>query len=341
MKVMNNDFKKNRILLLAPDDYKLYVSVQKNLVAIGFEVVTILNSSVKFKYKNIFQRLYKSIRKVLDGNNSYKKNLILEYTVNNLIQLISEQTHFDYCLVFRSDFFHNNVLKYAKEKSDFMVSYHYDGLKRNPIVFERISIFDKFYVFDEEDVLSGEGLKTYLSHNFYFDYYEESADPIFNVYFLGYYNKSREYLLLEFFEIAQKIFDKVKFEIVFPPEHRMRISEYKSKGLDCLLKVLPFEEYLKNIEQSEIIVDFLIGEHRGLSFRIFEGIKFKKKVITTNQNVIKYDFYNTNNFYILNSESLDEKALSQFVNNQYVPLEEGIREKYSFSTWINEILIKN
>jgi hypothetical protein len=330
---------KKRILLLVPDDYRLYVLIERNLKSCGFDVTTILHNSVKFRYKNIAQRLSNLFRKLIDGNTNYKKKLKEIHTAECLVKEIDEYEQFDYCLVIRADFFHKDVLYKAKEKSDSIVSYHYDGLRRNPSIYNRISIFDRFYVFDEEDLIADGKIKTYLSHNFYFDYEKERETTlIYDLYFLGFYNETREQLLLTFFSLAKRCVSNAKFQIVFLPKDIAQIPKYEKQGVECLTGRVPFEEYLKRVEQADVIVDFVISDHKGLSFRIFEGLKYRKKVITTNTNIVKYDFYTPDNFYVLKGDTLNETELLKFVNSPYKPTDESMRLKYSFSYWIKTIL---
>ncbi|HLS38726.1 MAG TPA: hypothetical protein VK023_10690 [Sphingobacterium bovisgrunnientis] len=330
---------KKKILLLVPDDYSLYILIEKNLKELGFEVTTILHNSVRFKYKNISQRLSNLFRKLIDGNTNYKKKLKDAHAAACLVKEIDRFNRFDYCLVIRADFFHKDVLHKAKEKSDFIVSYHYDGLRRNPAIYGRIPLFDRFYVFDEEDLISDGKIKTYLSHNFYFDYEEvEKREPIYDLYFLGFYNDTREDLLLKFCDLARRCLGNVKFQVVFLPKNMDRLAEYERRGIECLTELVPFEEYLQRVEQAKVIVDFVISDHKGLSFRIFEGVKYQKKVITTNANVVKYDFYTPDNFYVLDYDSLNEAELLKFVNTSFKPIDESVRLKYSFSCWIKDVL---
>lgn len=333
-----NIFMKKRILLLVPNDYKLYLLIERNLLEMGFEVTVVLHDSIKFKYKNIFQRVINAIKKLIDGNNQYKQRLAREYTAEQLLKRIDTFDLFDYCLVLRADFFHKNVLLAAKNKSRYIVSYHYDGLRRNPDIFRMIPLFDKFYVFDEDDIIINDELRTYLSHNFYFDFVQKTDSINYDAYFLGFYNKSRELSLLNLFDILTKIYQTVKFQIVFPSNQLEHANLYRERGIECLNEIIPFEDYLGHIEQTKVIVDFLIGEHNGLSFRIFEGLKYEKKVITTNVNIIKYDFYHPNNFYILDSSSMNDIDILAFLETPYVTIDPSIKKEYSFSSWISQIL---
>lgn len=275
-------------------------------------------------------------RKIKDRNTDYKKNLIKVQIAHKLIDQISSHDNFDYCLVLRSDFFHDSVLVSAKNKSSKIVSYHYDGIRNNSTVLENITYFDRFYVFDRQDLKLHSDL--YLSNNFYFDFDIESKMPSkYDVYFLGFYNKGRERALLSFIHECRKILKNIQFTIVFPPEKRNHKPIYESNNIECLNNVIPFEEYITNIKSSRYIVDFLIAEHEGLSFRIFEGIKYRKKVITTNQSVKTYDFYHPSNFLIIDEDSITSDNLQKFFDLPYEEVDSKIYLKYSFTNWFYEL----
>ncbi len=331
-----------RILLLAPDDYQLFVLVERNLLHLGYEVVTIINKPVGFQYKSFFQRIYSRWRKIVDRDNSYKRSLIDIYNLEHNLTVINQEKAFDYGLVFRADFFSQEVLKLAKVKSDHFVSYHYDGIERNPEVKALIPYFDRFFVFDKVDLVSNDRFKTHLAYNFFFDYDLELKDwmeePIYDMFFLGYYNEGREGALLSFYKFVKEILAKIHFEIAFTPLNKHFQPNYREIGIHCRDGSIPFEEYLGYIKKSKIIVDFLIGEHNGLSFRIFEGLKYGKKVITTNSNVRNYDFYHPDNFFILKEGDYDKIEIMDFIERPYYKIDENIRMKYSFTNWLNYIL---
>lgn len=330
--------KKKKILLLTTENYQLHIPIEKNLIANGFDVVTVLRSDVQFRYKNKWEHLKVKLKGTFGNDKGYINKYKLKVLVHSFIHKLEVLEHFDYCLVLRSDFFPIEVLQYVKSKCTFMVSYHYDGLKRDPAVLDRIALFDKFYVFDQADVISNEHYTTYLSNNFYFDYDNPVVETNFDVYFLGYYAKSRERFLFDFFKIAKEILGRPHFDIVFLPNQLTEMAEYEKRGINCLTNIIPFEDYLKKIEQTNIIADFLISEHNGLSFRIFEGLKYGKKVITTNASVKNYDFYNSNNFFVLTIDNLDIESITQFLQSPYVPIDKRISLKYSFTSWITTIL---
>ena len=78
--------------------------------------------------------------------------------------------------------------------------------------------------------------------------------------------------------------------------------------------------------------------HSGLSFRIFESLKYSKKLVTTNLIIKDYDFYNENDFFVWQKDKSSNKEFLEFLDSKYTTLDAGIIEKYSFSNWINRLL---
>ena len=87
------------------------------------------------------------------------------------------------------------------------------------------------------------------------------------------------------------------------------------------------------------MLDLKLKVHNGLSLRFFEALKYEKKIITDNQDVINYNFYDAENIFILGKDSMDR--LDYFLNSSYQPIDENIRKQYSFSNWLNIILNEN
>ena len=74
--------------------------------------------------------------------------------------------------------------------------------------------------------------------------------------------------------------------------------------------------------------------HNGLSFRSFEALGFDKKLITTNELIKEYDFYNQSQFLILG----DDADLETFINREISFVDDRTKSKYSFTNWIENVL---
>ncbi|MDE2427340.1 MAG: hypothetical protein KGM99_01335 [Burkholderiales bacterium] len=87
--------------------------------------------------------------------------------------------------------------------------------------------------------------------------------------------------------------------------------------------------------ESSVVLDIEHPLQNGLTMRTFETLGSAKKLITTNTSIINYDFYNSNNIFVIDRQNpkIDEK----FLSSPYVDLPESIYQKYSIEGWVNNI----
>ena len=69
--------------------------------------------------------------------------------------------------------------------------------------------------------------------------------------------------------------------------------------------------------------------------RTIEMLGMSKKVITTNALITQYDFYNPNNFFIIDREN--PVLNTDFLDAPYEPLPPEIQAKYSLDAFLKEI----
>ena len=73
----------------------------------------------------------------------------------------------------------------------------------------------------------------------------------------------------------------------------------------------------------------------GLTIRVLEALGAKKKLITTNKDVVNYDFYKPENIYVYKGKiDLD----NVFFKSEYKDVERAVYEKYSLRSWLKEIV---
>src|SRR5690606_24467824 len=88
-------------------------------------------------------------------------------------------------------------------------------------------------------------------------------------------------------------------------------------------------------KDSFILIDIVRENQRGLSFRFFEAMAFQKKIITTNKNILNYDFYNPQNILVINEN--DVRIPEEFLKTPYIPLSKDLFEKYTLQSWVKNI----
>lgn len=324
-------FEGKKIILGAPTDYSFSDMIEKELRHQGFQVVNISYSRQgKFKYRNIFERLKSFVHKNFLGHKNYKDYLKFKRAEAWMEGKLAEIAHADYAFLIRPDQYSEEIIQIIKRKAAIVVAYQWDGLDRFPAVKQLVKYFDRFFVFDPDD-LNGPHLLPIT--NFYTSssaLHTESALTS-DACFIGTYMSGRsqqvEQLIAELTEAGLK----VRYHICHGKK-----AQPDFKTLKTTTEKLTYQENLKLIYNTNILIDINNQVHNGLSFRVFEAIGFQKKMITTSQEIKNYDFYHPNNFFIWGGHS--KEMLDEFLAAPFVPLSTGIREKYSFDNWVRYLL---
>lgn len=320
-------------IILCVHEYADFASIIKDgLEKLGLTVIQLDTKQQKFQYKNFNQRLTNFLRKTFLCDKTYKEKLKKQAVEQRLLDEIQQYDAIDYSLLIRADILPKSVLTLIRKKCTMMTGYQWDGLNRFPSIYEYIPLFDRFFVFDPKDLTTPNTLPT---TNFYFNHATPFSTEVYRrATFIGSYFKSRDKTLLEIHNTLQKL--GVSTDISIYTESEDEIKKVKKLGFQHNNHVLSYEDNLKKMISSEILIDVHINEHEGLSFRIFESIGYDKKIITTNSSVKKYDFYNEQNIFVWDNNNTDK--LEQFLNGAYEPVSAKLKEKYSFNNWICYVL---
>ncbi|NGM63273.1 hypothetical protein G5B30_15295 [Sphingobacterium sp. SGG-5] len=327
---------KTKFLLVSPQSFNLYQLIVKNLEHLGYDVVHIEDHGYAFKYTSLGQRIYNFIRKTFFKDRIYKEKLKQAYTYKKQQEILATYNHYDVALVLRADFFQRKLIDMARQKTDLMLCFHFDGISRDPQILKYIPFFDRFYVFDEGDVVKYPSYNLLYSPNFYFDYPDltdkQTQDSPYNVYYVSTFHESRAEDLITLHQYMSRYYQRVKFVVVTNRGKEHLIPDYIHENMEIRFEHVPFDEQLHHIAHADVIIDLVIADHKGYSFRIIEGLKFGKKIITTNPKVLEAEFYHPNNFFILTKDNYGDMAA--FLEAPYVPIANAIITKYSFSEWL-------
>jgi hypothetical protein len=69
---------------------------------------------------------------------------------------------------------------------------------------------------------------------------------------------------------------------------------------------------------------------------VFEALGFKKKLITNNQDIINYDFYNPNNIFIISESNYEVPSI--FFETDYIEVSPEIINRYGLNNWLSIVL---
>lgn len=326
------------ILLGMPEVSELYKLIEDNLKFKGFHVINIVEDSLSFRYPSFRSHLYVKYRKLIHKDTYAKKQLQWQILQKNIARKIEQAGGLDYALFISGDIYSKAFLEFIRSQSrNGIVNYQFDGLHRFPAIYPLIDTFDRFYVFDPNDLAEKE-YHFLPATNFYFDHKlsEPQPQPENDFYFIGVHIPSRQAFINHFAQMAKQHNWKIDFNIAWKKSPKKGRQLYPQHNINLIKQPLSFAANQQRALQSKILVDFVVNEHKGLSFRVFEALGFNKKLITTNTDIAHYDFYHPDNILILNNHNWHE--IHHFLNAPMHPIPEEIRTKYSFSNWINYIL---
>ncbi len=315
---------KKKLLFIAPDYYGFNEAVHDGLKSYsGCEVIEI-NSTETYRYKNVIERIYNLFLKTFTN-----KNLKLIKKGQHIRQIIQKHDYYDLLLVNRPDVLSEQDLDLAISKSKKSKVIFWDSIDKIPQQFHFIGKFSEILSFDPEDC-QRYNLKPIT--NFYFKEVE-SKNIRYDVALLMSYD-ARINDAIKIFEHFKRVGIRAKAKIFTYRSHP--IKEKLPDNMEVIHKIIPFKDAWKYYLDSAAILDISHQNQSGLSFRPFEAIGLKKKLITT-ADIRSLDFFNTSNFFYIN-DVLNISLTKSFFDSNYIEYNEDIKKKYYIKNWVNSVI---
>lgn len=244
-----------------------------------------------------------------------------------------------------------HMLKQAFSKAKFIL-YCADSVKGKKRFEKLFSEFDKVVSFDRLDCLYYK--KELNINNVYFrplyflDCYRsknEKVDKKYDLCFIGTVHSDRYRILKEIESFAKEnnlnfynySYLQSKFMFYF---YKIFNSDFKgAKFNDFQYKKINSQTIADIILYSKVIIDVQYPKNSGLTMRTIEMLGMKKKIMTTNKDIVNYDFYDSKNIHILDRNAI--KLDVSFLKDEYVEVPENVYEKYTLESWLRDIFNMN
>jgi hypothetical protein len=205
---------------------------------------------------------------------------------------------------------------------------HVEEYETNSNYFDRIISFDK---------IDAQKYALVFLPLFYMS--ETRADEkIYDIHFVGNAHSNRKKPISTI--LRENSFENVFVYFLTGKYTKIKYTILKQKDpiTSCLhVQPLNYTEMVTTMAQSKCVIDIPATNQTGLTMRTIETIGAHTKLITSNENVKQYDFYNPENIYVLDLNTL-EMPDKQFYDRPYVELEEKIKSKYSLESWVNTLI---
>ena len=324
-----------RVLLIMPNFFEYPAIISDELKRMGYEVDF-------FDDRPSTSPWVKAIIRI-------NKNVIRHYIKNYFESIMDTVRKKKYDVVFlisgQSLSFSNEMIKELKESQPQAKWYLYqwDSLRNFPYIEQMQGYFDKCYSFDRQDVKQNPKLR--FLPLFYCRQYEEIGRDLpenykYDFCFVGTAHPKKYEFINRMSSQLKSIYPKQFIYFFFPS----RIVYVYRKLKNPELKHAKFNEFhyvpLKGAEMNEIykeskcVLDSPQAGQLGLTIRVLEALGAKKKLITTNEDIVNYDFYRPENIYVY-KDKFDLKA--PFFTEEYQEIDKEVYKKYSLRSWLKEI----
>jgi hypothetical protein len=327
------DLKGKKILLFAPKWLGYEKEIYTKLENLGASVMYFDERPGNTFLTKALIRLNKRI--IANRTYNYYKNIL---KLTNLVQ-------YDYILIVNIEAMTSSVLMELRKQQPMakFILYMWDSILNKKNTVELLKYFDRTFSFEKKDCLKINLLQ--FLPLFYSDNYKQNGTQLtkktkYDFCFIGTIHSDR-YTILK--KLQQKqLKDAAWFLYMFFPSPLLFL---RKKIIDSKFRSAKIKEFhftpinqirtRDYIFESKIIVDIQHPNQEGLTMRTIEAIGAQKKLITTNPNIVNYDFYDSNNIFILDREN--PEISDEFISSQYVSLPIHIYNKYSIDSWILSI----
>jgi hypothetical protein len=230
-----------------------------------------------------------------------------------------------------------SLKKYAPQAK--LILYMWDSIKNKKNATSILSYFDSVSTFDPVDA-EEYGMK--LRPLFYTNKYvsEIQTGLEYDFLFIGTAHSDRYLLVKKIIEnLPSNLIVKTHFFLSSRKLFwlkKMLHREFRKVKLDEI-SFLPLDQQsvAKLVGKSKIIIDINHPQQIGLTMRTFETLGANRKLVTTNEDVVNYDFFRKENIYIINRDN--PVIPDEFIKQNLIPLENQILFKYSIEGWISEL----
>ncbi|WP_163399120.1 hypothetical protein [Flavobacterium fluviatile] len=313
-----------KICLISFDYWGFDYYIIEELKKKGIEASHINLNDFKYTYSNVFIRIANGFSKVF-LNKNIKRVKKQNFVLNHLEKL----GHQDIILTIRPDLLDRKTHKIIKTKTNRYIAYLYDSIKRFPVKHLSKGIFDDIFSFDREEC-NYYNFKRITNYIYLPKKEIDETKTYKNSVFIV---MSKDERLKTLNSISQK-FDELNIDYKFIVKSNKNVEWLNSK-IEITREDIGFEDIKKLIEDSKIMMDISRSANTGLSFRFFESLAYQKKIITTNQSVKKYAFYDPNNILVINPKN--PEIPKSFFETEYKPLSDEIYNKYTINNWVKTV----
>ncbi|PNQ73663.1 hypothetical protein C1T31_04815 [Hanstruepera neustonica] len=313
-----------KVTIISLDKWGYNDFIAQELSRRGIEVKHIDFYKLKYSYPTFFHKAINFFIKHL-----FNYNLKREHLNKVLEKAISKDERQDAILIIKGDNLSVKTIKSIKKNTQTLITFLNDSMARYPRMKRVYPYFDEIYSFDPDDVVKHHF--KLITNYIYFDYQKtQKSIPKYGVFNISSLDKRTKTMpqFARYFRDHQIDYKLIAFSDKY-------YEELENLNIEQTKETFSLEMVFELVKDSKYLLDLQRPKQKGLSFRIFEGIALEKKIITTNKDIVNYDFYDDNNIAVVDPN--DIYIPDDFFTSPYKKLDENIVKKYHISTWVNTV----
>jgi hypothetical protein len=320
---------RKRILLIAPEFFNYHKLIMAGLKEMGWEVVFISDRPPVSSLAKIGIR---------------KARFLFEPFLNSYYQAkLSKLGRFERVLIIKGEGVTVETLKKIREFNceSKITLYLWDGIQNVPGAVDLSQAVDDVFTFDTKDALKY-GFKLQPL------FFVRNTVPLVSeleakwpISFVGSVHSDRLKVVSRFREGLKS--PEVMFVFIYFPS---RLQFWFRKIFDpCFHKFSKQEVSLKSLDKetiesiftsSKAVLDVQHPRQMGLTMRTIESLALGKKLITTNQTITEYPFYDPANILVIDRKN--PVMPDDFLTTPMAPEKIVMMQNYEVKDWIRNIL---
>ncbi|GGG57467.1 hypothetical protein [Bizionia arctica] len=310
-----------KITIIAPKSFGYLDFLIKELQAHPETQAVYINySSFHYQYKSVFDKFKNLLRKTF-----LKKNIKDIYKSQEIFRQVQALGKQDFIIVVRPDKLELDTIIALKKYTKNYYSFYFDAISNFPEKIALIPYFDTVFSYEKKDV---EKYNLSFSTNFIYDFDTiNQINPECKIFNISSYDERFGALEKMATYFKSKHLD---YTIIIRKE-----KEEVSNLVTFTQEYMPLKDVKNYLLKADVLLDVQKENQHGLSFRVFESLGYKKKLITTNKDVVHYDFYNPNNMMVVDVHNI--QIPDAFFKTPYQEISMDVLYKYTLAGWIENV----
>lgn len=237
-----------------------------------------------------------------------------------------------------------NALRRENPKAKFYL-YLWDSMNYNPNAKAIHQLFDQVWSFDREDA-NNHGKIAFLPL-FYSEAFATTRFPAteyeYDACFIGTVHTDRYQVIEKIVTDLRERGYKVFLHCYYPSRILFRLRSLIDTGFRRFSKKyiqfesIPLDRIVDYFDRSKVIIDVNRPAQLGLTMRTVEALGARRKLITTNADIINYDLYAKENILIVDRNN--PIMSDDFFQSNVTQFDENIWKDYSVHQWIEKIFL--